>query len=116
MGMRVDAARHDEATLGVERAVALQALADRLDRLALDQHVCLVGAVRGDDRSAFNDERHLTLPNLCFCARTCRRSTAAGRFRQISALSRHPIIRTMAAAVAPTGLKAPPSLVPIPST
>ena len=58
MGVRVDAARHDEAVGGVERAVALQALADRLDRLALDQHVGLVGAVGGDDRSAFDDERH----------------------------------------------------------
>ena len=84
MGVRVDAARHDEAVLGVERAVAFQAFADRLDGLAFDQHVGLVGAVRGDDRSAFDDERHLTLPNLCSRTQTCRRSAAAAvttRFR-----------------------------------
>ncbi len=69
MGVRVDAARHDEAILGVERAVALQPLADRLDGLAFDQHVGLVGAVRGDDRSAFDDERHCNSPKPCVPAR-----------------------------------------------
>jgi hypothetical protein len=64
MGMRVDAAGQDEAVPGVERAVAPQAFADRLDGLALDQNVGLVGPVRGDNRSAFNDERHWILPNL----------------------------------------------------
>ncbi len=59
MGVRVDAARHDEAARRVERAVALQAIADRLDGFAFHQHVGLVGAVRGDDRSAFDDERHV---------------------------------------------------------
>ena len=59
MGVGVDAAWEDEAALGVERAVALEALADRLDGLAFDQHVSLVGAVCGDDRSAFDDERHV---------------------------------------------------------
>src|SRR5579863_4678589 len=66
MSMRVDPARHDEAVLGVEGAVAPQAFADRLDGLALDQHVGLVGAVRGDDRSAFNDERHFYSPKTLF--------------------------------------------------
>ena len=69
MGVRIDAAGHDEAALGVERAVAPQALADRLDGLALDQHVGLVGAVGGDDRSAFDDERHFCQlsQTLCSC-------------------------------------------------
>ena len=115
MGMRVDAARHDEATLGVERAVALQALADRLDGLALDQHVGLVGAVRGDDRSAFDDERHFILPNLVFRA-ACRRSAAVGRYDTISAFSSTACISTLAPAVAQSGLMSSLSLWLIPST
>ncbi len=63
MGVGIDPARQDEAVLGVERTVALQALADRLDRLTLDEHVGLIGAVRGDDRSAFDDERHFPAPD-----------------------------------------------------
>ncbi len=59
MGVRIDAARHDEAVRRVERAVAFQRFANRLDRLAFDEHVRLVRPIRGDDRSAFDDERHV---------------------------------------------------------
>ena len=52
---------------GVERAVALQVLADLLDRFAFDENVGLVGAVRGDDRSAFDDERHVPTSSFWAC-------------------------------------------------
>ena len=116
MGVRIDAAGHDEAALGVERAVAPQTLADRLDGLALDQHVGLIGAVRGDDRSAFDDERHSTLPNFCSRAQTCRRSAAADRYETISAFSSTACISTLAPAVAQSGLMSSLSLWLIPST
>src|ERR1700678_3435065 len=116
MRVRVDPAWHDEAVLGVERAVALQPLADRLDGLAFDQHIGLVGAVGGDDRSAFDDERHFILPNLCCRARTCRRSAAANRYEMISAFSSTACISTLAPAVAQSGLMSSLSLWLIPST
>src|ERR1700690_3960901 len=103
MGMRVDAARHDEAIPSVERAVAPQPLADRLDRLALDEHVGLVGAVRGDDRSAFDDERHVILPTSCSRARIAA-SRSPRRYETISAFSSTACISTLAPAGAPSGL------------
>ena len=39
MGVRIDAAGHDHAAVGVDHLVAGQARADRLDRLAFDQNV-----------------------------------------------------------------------------
>src|ERR1700678_2998003 len=138
MGMRVDAARHDKAALGVERTVAFQSLADRLDGLAVDQHVGLVGAVRGDDRSAFDDERHVpTLLNNAIpdansrpppqkpSPRIGRRKTPVSRravrgegsgHDTISAFSSTACISTLAPAVAQSGLMSSLSLWLIPST
>ena len=56
MGVRVDAARHDEAAGSVDRGVAGQAFTDCRDRLAFDQHVGRERPVRRDDRSALDDE------------------------------------------------------------
>src|ERR1700690_1642582 len=103
MGVRVDAARHDEAVFGVERAVAFQALADRLDRLTFHQHVGLVGAVCGDNRSAFDDERHGILPTSCSRARIAA-SRSPRRYETISAFSSTACISTLAPAGAPSGL------------
>ena len=63
MGVGIDAARHDVAAGGVDRAVASEAIADRLDPLTLDQHVRLVAAVRRDDGSTSDDERHVRSPS-----------------------------------------------------
>ena len=66
MRVRIDSARHDEATGAVERLVALQARSDLLDRLALDQHVGDVAAVRGDDGPAFDHGGHGCVSCLMF--------------------------------------------------
>ena len=58
MGVRINPAGQNETALGVERAVAPEALADRLDGLVLDEDVGLVGPVGGDDGSTFDYERH----------------------------------------------------------
>ena len=58
MRVRIDPARHDVAARAVERLVALQARSDLLDRLALDEHVGDVAAIRGDDGSAFDHGGH----------------------------------------------------------
>src|SRR5277367_4393072 len=117
MGVRVDAAGHHEAALGVERAVPPQALADRLDGLALDQHVGFIGAVRGDDRSALDDERHFYSPKPYVPARgLCRASAAAGGYDTISAFSSTACISTLAPAVAQSWLMSSLSLWLTPST
>ena len=62
MGVRVDPARDHVGVGGVDLLVALQVLADRLDRLALDQHVRLPRPVGGDDRAVPDDLAHAALP------------------------------------------------------
>ena len=115
MGVRIDAARHDEAVGRVERAVALQILADRLDGLALDQHVGLVGAVGGDDRSAFDDERHGQLLSTVRRAGVLRAPPAINQ-ATISAFSSTACISTLAPAVDHSCLMSSLSLWLTPST
>ena len=61
VGVRIDAAGHDETALGVDHLVAVEAGADRFDRLALNQHIGDIGTVSGDDGSAFDQSGHLGL-------------------------------------------------------
>ncbi len=63
MGVRIDAAGHDEGAGGVEHGVALEVRADGGDGLALDQHVGLIGAVGGDDGAALDHGRHRRSPS-----------------------------------------------------
>src|SRR5471032_867657 len=109
MRMRIDAARHDEASRAVEHRIGLQIGADRGDFLALDEDVGLIGAVGGDDRSAFNDERHIGSPLE-------RPISDEGSHATISAFSRTACISTLAPAVAHSCLMSSLSLWLTPST
>ena len=113
MGVGIDAARHDEAVGGVEGAVAPQVFADRLDGFAFDEHIGPVGAVRGNDRSAFDDERHIFFP---FGLRGGVSGAAPHCHDTISAFSSTACIRTLAPAVDHSCLMSSVSLWLMPST
>ena len=55
MRVRINAAGDNVAALGVNGFAGCQPRADGGDDLALNQHVGLVGAVRGNDRAALDD-------------------------------------------------------------
>ena len=87
--------------------------------LALDEHVSLIGAVRGDDRSAFNDERHFCQfsQNLVVpVSAGVLRLKPAGRQDTISAFSSTACISTLAPAVDQSCLMSSLSLWLTPST
>src|SRR5271157_4987296 len=114
MGVRIYAARHDEAFGRVERTVTLQVRADRLDGFALNQHVGLVGPVRGDDRSAFDHERHGNFSNSS--AGSVLEAPPAINQGTISAFSSTACISTLAPAVDHSCLMSSASLWLTPST
>ena len=86
-------------SVGVEHLVALEARADRLDRLALDQHVGDIAAVGGDDRSAFDRVDMASISSVIQPCPDTRRCRAATVHPTISAFSSTACISTLAPAV-----------------
>ena len=63
MHMRIDPARHDIASGGVQNLVTTQPFADLGDHAIFDQNIRLIGQIRRHDRAIFNNCCHnLTLP------------------------------------------------------
>src|SRR6516165_10497401 len=116
MSVGIDSARHDVAVRRIERTVALKPFADRLDGLAFYEHVGLVGPVGGDDRSAFDDQRHVGNSSPLF-SRAHRSGTGAiGGHDTISAFSSTACMSTLAPAVDHSCLMSSLSLWLTPST
>jgi hypothetical protein len=69
MGMRINPAGDHISPLGVDIFVAFQVFADLLDRLILDQNICLPRAIRRADSAVFDDfGGHVISPFFIPCA------------------------------------------------
>ena len=62
--MRVDTTRHHVTTRGVQNLIARKPLPDFNDLAVLNQNICLVGQVMGDDRSVLDHSGHGNTPRI----------------------------------------------------
>jgi hypothetical protein len=91
MGVRIDASGHYIGAFGVDHCAALQVLADRSDRLALDQDIRFIGSVRGDNGATFEDCRHVRSPLIATHSAQCAKTSGLGRRHGAFSLDDQPV-------------------------